>query len=144
MPKKLHKEIPLDYQICLHNDCPRATSCLHQLACQSLMKQENILQLINPSRCTKDEKCTYYRNAAPISYARGFIGMQQQMLPAQYKAFMSALKSIFGRNSYYERRRGDSPLSPDEQKIVLNTLRQVGVTKKLKFDRYEENINWYD
>ena len=67
-----------------------------------------------------------------------------QMFPAQYQQFMSILMSHFGRNPYFERRRGESPLSPKEQRIVLNALRRVGVTEELRFDHYEESVNWYD
>ena len=47
-------------------------------------------------------------------------------------------------NPYFERRRGEFPLSPKEQRIVLNALRRVGVTEELRFDHYEESVNWYD
>ena len=32
MPKKLHKEIPIDYAVCQQQDFPRAEKCLHQIA----------------------------------------------------------------------------------------------------------------
>ena len=69
---------------------------------------------------------------------------QSRMFPAQYQQFMSILMSHFGRNPYFERRRGEFPLSPKEQRIVLNALRRVGVTEELRFDHYEESVNWYD
>lgn len=49
-----------------------------------------------------------------------------------------------GACPYFERRRGEFPLSPKEQRIVLNALRRVGVTEELRFDQYEESVNWYD
>ena len=102
------------------------------------------LRLLNPTLCTRDEACPYFRDSAPVTYARGFTGMQSRMFPAQYQQFMSILMSHFGRNPYFERRRGEFPLSPKEQRIVLNALRRVGVTEELKFDHYEESVNWYD
>ncbi|MEO3239187.1 DUF6078 family protein, partial [Parabacteroides distasonis] len=93
---------------------------------------------------TRDEACPYFRDSAPVTYARGFTGMQSRMFPAQYQQFMSILMSHFGRNPYFERRRGEFPLSPKEQRIVLNALRRVGVTEELRFDHYEESVNWYD
>ena len=54
------------------------------------------------------------------------------------------LISKFGRNAYYERRRGDTALTPKEQRIVLDALKAVGVTEEMKFESYEENTNWYD
>ena len=98
MPKKLHKEIPIDYAVCQQQDCPRAEKCLHQIAYRPLIEHPaTVLRL-----------------------------------------------SHFGRNPYFERRRGEFPLSPKEQRIVLNALRRVGVTEELRFDHYEESVNWYD
>ena len=71
----------------------------------------------------------------PIDYAV----CQQQDCPRAGKCL-----SHFGRNPYFERRRGEFPLSPKEQRIVLNALRRVGVTEELRFDHYEESVNWYD
>lgn len=144
MPKKQYQDIPTDYPICQHADCPRGARCLHQLVYQTLMERNTILRLINPGHCTKDGQCPHFRDSTPVTYARGFTGMQQHMFPEQYLTFMSILKSRFSHNPYYERRRGEIVLSPNEQKIVLNALRRAGVTEELKFDSYEENINWYD
>ena len=70
--------------------------------------------------------------------------MQKQMFPGQYDTFKSILIRKFSRNPYFERRRGETALSPNEQDIVLRALRRAGVTTKLDFDSYEDNINWYD
>lgn len=145
MAKKLYKDIPTDYAVCEQADCSRADTCLHQLVYRTLLERgDTYLRLLNPRLCTQDDTCPHYRNSAPVTYARGFIGMQQHMFPGQYWQFMSMLINQFSRNPYFERRRGEVALSPKEQKIVLNALQQAGVTEELKFDRYEENINWYD
>lgn len=144
MPKKFYKDIPADYPVCLHADCPRAATCLHQLVYRPLVERDAYLRLANPGRCTKDERCPYYRDSTPVTYARGFTDMQKHMYPGQYKTFMSLLVREFSRNPYFERRRGETALSPKEQRIVLQALRKAGVTEELKFDAYEENANWYD
>ena len=109
-----------------------------------MQEQIPILQLLNPRQCTKDRKCPHYRDSAPVRYARGFMGMQQKMYPGQYDIFMSALVSQFGRNPYFERRKGERPLSPKEQDIVRRALRKAGVTEQLDFDSYEDSIPWTD
>lgn len=145
MPKKLNKDIPTDYAVCQRPDCPQAGNCLHQIAYQPLIERQAIVvRLLNPNLCTGDKACPYFRDSAPVTYARGFTRMQNKMYPQQYHTFMSILVSHFGRNPYFERRRGDSPLSPKEQRLVLNALRRAGVTEEMKFDSYEENINWSD
>lgn len=145
MPKELYNKIPADYAVCQHADCPRAGKCLRQIAYRPLIERPSqVLRLLNPTLCTCDEACPHFRDSAPVTYARGFTRMQSRMYPSQYQTFMSILKLRFGRNPYYERRKGEALLSPQEQKIVLNTLRRVGVTEEMKFDNYEEGINWYD
>ena len=39
---------------------------------------------------------------------------------------------------------GDSLLSPSDQTFVISVLKKVGITEELKFDSYEESLNWYD
>ncbi|MBP3519039.1 MAG: hypothetical protein J6K31_11705 [Parabacteroides sp.] len=144
MPKILYKDIPVDFGVCQHEDCPRAAACLHQIAYKPLLEQCYVLRLMNPNRCTKDDQCPHYRSSVPITYAWGFTGMQKRMFPGQYYTFMSILKNQFGHNPYYERRRGEFALPPQEQKFILDALRRAGVTEEMKFDRYEECINWFD
>ncbi|MBR4644536.1 MAG: hypothetical protein IKO73_05195 [Bacteroidaceae bacterium] len=144
MPKKTYRELPTDYRVCLHTNCPMAATCLHQIAYSQLLKKETILRLINPEMCSKDKECTFYRDSKPVTYAFGFTNFQKKMFPAQYETFMYTLIGKFGRNAYFERRRGESPLSPKEQEIILEALGKAGVTEKMPFDKYEEIINWYD
>lgn len=144
MPKKLYKSIPKNYPVCQHSDCPMAATCLRQLSYTELLENEEYLHLINPNKCSKDVICKYYRDNKPIMYARGFTNFQKRMFPDQYLKFMNLLIATFGRNPYFERRRGETALSPKEQAIVLKASKQVGVTEEIKFDKYEENLNWYD
>ena len=66
------------------------------------------------------------------------------MFPEQYDCFSTILIRKFGRNAYYERRRGDTALTPKEQQIVQDALKKVGVTDEMKFESYEENTNWHE
>ena len=144
MPKKTYTSLPTGYPVCEHSDCPCAATCLHQIAYAALIETEDYLHLLNPTRCSKDESCRFYRNNTPVIYARGFTNFQKQMYPDQYQQFMLKCISHWSRNPYFERRRGARPLPPNEQEFILQTLKEVGVTQEMKFDKYEENINWYD
>lgn len=144
MPKKFYTSLPSGYPVCQLNDCPLAGTCLHQIAYPTMLEKEEMLTLVNPNRCSKDARCKFYRDSKPVTYARGFAHFQKRMFPEQYDRFSSMLIARFGRNPYYERRRGDTALSPKEQRIVLDALKKVGVTEEMKFESYEENTNWYD
>lgn len=144
MTKKFYTSIPMNYAVCLHHDCPKAATCLHQIAYQTLVEQKNYLNLINPNRCGKDDSCRYYRDNTPVVYARGFTNFQKRMFPDQYQTFKSILTEKFGRNPYFERRNGKTMLSPKEQEFVLQALKKAGITEEFQFDGYEENYNWHD
>ena len=151
MPKRTHTDIPPSYAVCEHAECPLADTCLHQLAYGELIKTETYLHLINPSRVAMDddgnargEGCEFYRNNTPVTYARGFTNFQKRMFPDQYSTFMDKCIHHWSRNPYFERRRGDRPLPPDEQAFILKALKDCGVTEEMQFDSYEESINWYD
>lgn len=66
------------------------------------------------------------------------------MFPDQYACFMAICISEWGRNPYFERRRGARLIPPCEQQFILKALKAVGMTEEMKFDAYEEAINWYD
>lgn len=144
MPKKFYRSTPIDYAVCQYADCPLAAKCLHQLTYQPLLAEVTILKLLNPNKCSKDETCEFFRDSKPVMYARGFKHFQQQLYPEQYKRFSIRLMGEFGRTGFYERRRGETALSPKEQQIVLSVLQEVGATGEFKFSSYEENYNWYD
>ena len=142
MPKKEYTSLPKDYPVCEHSSCPMAATCLHKTAYSTLMEHAEYLRLINPTRCSKDEACTYYRNKKPVIFARGFTNFQKRMYPQQYDQFMTTLILHFGRNPYFKRRRGDILLPPEEQEVIRVMLEKVGADSKMDFDKYEEHINW--
>ena len=143
MPKKEHTSLPTNYPVCEHNSCPMAATCLHHIAYSILMEQNaEFLRLINPTRCSKDEACAYYRDKKPVIFARGFTNFPKRMYPQQYDQFMTTLILHFGRNQYFKRRRGDILLLPEEQEVIRLMLKKVGADSKMDFDKYEEHINW--
>ena len=142
MTKNNKQTTPHDYPVCELQDCPMATTCLRQFAYTTLIENEVYLRLINPTKCSKDEACKYYRDKKPVVFARGFTNFQKQMFPQQYDKFMTTLVSHFGRNQYYKRRRGAILIPPEEQKVIRRVLEKVGADPKMDFDNYEEQINW--
>ena len=68
MKKNLYKEAPANFSVCVHTDCTCGSTCLRQLAYPVLLEREAFLHLVNPTRCTKDHSCPYYRDAAPVTY----------------------------------------------------------------------------
>ena len=144
MPKKENTSLPTNYPVCEHSSCPMAATCLHWIAYAEKQKTDEYLHIINPTRCSKDEACTYYRDCKPVTYAHGFTNFQRRMFPGQYARFMAICISEWSRNTYFERRRGARLIPPSEQQFILKALKTAGVTEEMQFDSYEEAINWYD
>ena len=140
--KKL--EIPYGFALCGEAECACAGTCLRHVAYLQQVETEKMFRVVNPRFCMKNETCAFYRDATPIVYARGFTRMQKRMLPDQYDKFSWKLIPHFGRNPYFERRRGDRKLNLQEQEIIRKALKQAGVTENLDFDLKEDGFNWFD
>ena len=100
------------------------------------------MRLINPTRCTKEASCPYYRNSQPVTFARGFTGFKKQLSMEQYQKFMNIRTALLdGRNlSSNKKRSRGSP--PEEQNDIKETLHQLGVCTEVTFDNYEETPRW--
>ena len=138
-----YTQVPHNFALCLHAECPMAGSCLRRMVWNAIPKSEEQLTVLNPSCITPGEQCKWYRSAQKEVYARGFRGMQAQMLPAQYAQFSGKLMCYFSRNCYYERRRGDRLCSPKEMAYIREVLAEIGLPA-LEFDAYEERFNFSD
>jgi len=110
---------------------------------QVLTKQYKFVRIANPLLTQPSEQCEFYRSDEPQIFARGFEQMQDEMLPRQYKVFMTRLKGKFGRTGYFDRRRGDKLCSPDDIKTIEAVLKDLGLPN-LGFDAYEQLYNWDD
>ena len=102
------------------------------------------MQVVNPERCIQGEGCQYFRTNTLVIYAKGFLNFQKKMTQEQYQKFLDILQSKFGRNPYFERRNGKTLLTPDEQAMILETLRLVGIKDEYRFDSYIESFDLND
>lgn len=136
-------EVPFNYPLCLKRECPRASTCLRQLVEQEMSDSVEFCMLVSPKRlATLEGDCPYYRPHVKVSYAKGFIGILENLPNKQMKSVISHLISQFGQRTYYRVRKGERLLSPTEQRVVLGILRRCGVDEPQKFDAYVEDYAW--
>ena len=143
MSKINYDEVPGCYLHCIKADCKMANHCLRQLAMQNLPSNLTAVTILNPQLTQTGEGCEYYRDDKPQVYGKGFKNMQKKMLPDEYCTFMYRLQGKFGRNPYFERRKGAQLCSPSDIKQVEDALKAIG-HEELKFDAYVEKLNWND
>lgn len=136
--------IPYGYEACLPCDCPQRNHCLRAWAWSHQTVACSDMSCSTP---TSPNSTVIALSIATIPHSVmpfGFTNFQQRMYLGQYQQFMSACIDRFGRNPYFMRRRGDTPLPPSEQAFIRSVLKQVGAPSDLDFDAFEERINWND
>lgn len=134
--------VPSSYLHCMSSHCSQASTCLRAIAWSLLPQTQVRVGILNPAVITETAGCPYYRDATPARYALGFKGMQAKMVPAQYDRFMMFLQGKFGRNPYFERRKGERAMPPKEQDIVRQALAYAGMPADLEFDHYKMDYLW--
>ncbi|UQT33973.1 DUF6078 family protein [Parabacteroides distasonis] len=79
--------------------------------------------------------CPYYRPNKKVRYAAGFVSLLESLPHKQMLSVIPGLMRHFSRRTYYRVRKGERPLSPSEQQVVLNALKRCGVKRAKRFRR---------
>lgn len=136
---------PTEYPVCTSESCTQRTHCLHALVAPEVLGKSRIYSQINAHHPDYQEgaACAFYRSDTPERYARGFARAMNELSRKNYDA---CTNYMIGRNSktqFYRLKRGDLPLSPREQREIVETLRSYGYEGDEPFDRYEMRYTWY-
>lgn len=136
-------EAPSSYHLCLKRECPKASTCLRQLVEQEISDSVEYWTIISPKyQATQKGDCPHYRSNVKVTYAKGFVGMLENMPNKQMRSVIPHLIGYFGQRTYYRVRKGERLLSPSEQKGLQNILKRCGVTEPPKYDAYVEDYAW--
>lgn len=136
-------KVPYQYSICLNRQCPKANTCLRQLTEQSVPENVEHWTIISPKYLASLKgACPHYRSSRKVRYAKGFIGLLENLPHKQMQTVILHLMSYLGRRTYYRSRKGERLLSPAEQRQVLNILKNCGVATPQEFDAYVEDYDW--
>ncbi len=141
--KSLYDDMPGTFSLCIQADCPMAAHCLRRIMWNKVPATQGHITIVNPAQTLPYEQCPHHRPDTPVIYAKGFTGMQQQMFPVQYDRFSTRLIGHFGRNAYFERRRGERLCTPKEIIYIRQLLQSLGLPD-MEFDAYVERFNWND
>lgn len=136
-------QVPFHYMLCLNQECPKAESCLRQLAEQSVPANVISYMTINPKHlATLQGECPYYRLAVKTRFAKGFIRMLESLPYKEMLEVVRILMTRFGRTAYYRIRKGQILLSPHQQQEVLRIIRRCSNSSLPEFDAYVDSYNW--
>ncbi|KAB5260381.1 hypothetical protein DWX40_11670 [Bacteroides stercoris] len=136
-------DIPRNFLWCINRQCPKAATCLRQLAERLSPVTLVSCETINPNHLTGPaDGCPYFRSNKQVRYARGFLGILENLTTRQKRFFSSRIINNSSRRTYYRIRNGERALSPDEQQNIINVLKECGVTFAIEFDAYFEDYDW--
>ena len=135
--------VPTGYTLCIKGDCPKATTCLRHKATQMMPADVQKWSILSPAYLVQIEgECPHYRSTEKVQYARGFVRMIRT-LPVNISEMVAhTLIARFGRNIYYDMRKGKRAIAPAEQEIIRTVVAECGAQQEVVFDAYEENFQW--
>ncbi len=137
-----YEHAPAGFAHCFLTGCASAAGCLRQLAGNAL--QADYAFAVNPKHAdTKGEgKCPFFCRAKTVTIAYGFMHALAQVPSGQIYAVRAAICRMSSERMYYHLRRGDKPMYPDKQKQIADILAAHGAPTPVKFDRYEQQLDW--
>lgn len=138
-----YSEVPFDFDKCAAEDCTKASTCLRHIALQHTPDSVAFVRMINPGHL-KNMKgaCKYYRPDTKIRYATGFMHTVEALPLGVADTFRNRMIAYLGRKNYYRKRRGETRLTPSEQKHIVNLAKELGVVLDEYFDGYIDAFNW--
>ena len=134
-----YETMPEHYTLCFNDDCPLADDCLHRLATRSGRQKDELVTAVNPVRCN-GKSCRHFKQNKMVTLAYGMVDSFHEIKADDIAALRNTLIDHFGRGSYYLRRNGLRPITPQEQQYISSTFRKYGY--EVKFDRFEEETQW--
>lgn len=126
----------------MNNECTRKSECIRYEMYENSSAENREILVVNPKCVSDTATCPYFAKLGIARVAYGFSSTLDSLPRKTAKKIAETLISHFGRNPYYERRKGERPISPDEQQYILSVLTEQGITLPSFFERYDEQEEW--
>jgi len=134
-----YETMPEHYLLCFNDECALADECLHRLAARSGRQKDEVVTAVNPVRYS-GKSCRYYKPNKVSTMAYGMKDSFHDVKADDIASLRNTLINHFGRGSYYLRRNGLRPITPEEQQYISSIFHKFGY--ETKFDRMEEETEW--
>jgi hypothetical protein len=136
------KDVPSGWALCFNQSCPLHEHCLRFQAGVLAPSDLTVTRCVTP-RVLTGERCKVFTSMEPTKMARGFTTIYQKVLKRDYtslRKFMTNLLS--GKRYYYEYKRGERLLSPEQQSDIRELFASFGYKDSVQFDSYEETLHF--
>lgn len=138
-----YSKVPFQFGLCAITDCPLADTCLRRVAFEHTPADVHFPPTLNPKTAkTKTKQCKYYRSNKKLRYGKGFIRTTEALTVKVSGKFRYTLIARWGFKKYYQKRKGETLLSPDEQAEVIELAKRLDLHMDDYFDAYVEEYDW--
>lgn len=138
-----YSKVPFQFGLCAAADCPHGETCLRRLAYDHVPADVIFPPTLHPGTIrAMAGKCKYYRSSKKLRYAKGFVRTTEALAVNMSGKFRYTLIGRWGIRRYYQKRKGETLLSPAEQEEVITLARQLNLYLKDHFDAYVEEYDW--
>lgn len=129
-------KVPGWYTFCFNSACPLHEQCMRFFAGTYVPKKVLSARCVLP-HALQDGKCRWFDKIQVVTMALGFSHLFDQVLKRDYTMMRKRLTAkLIGPRQYYEFKRGDRPLSPEQQEMIRRVVRSFGYEWEVPFDRY--------
>ena len=136
------KEEYKNVALCSSNCCKVADLCRRAMGYKTITTEDKTLKMVNPMLITNDENCPMYSHLHTVRFAKGFMKLQDEMPRTKFDALKQKLLAHYGKNPYYEMRKGTRLISPEDQRFIAKAVSKTGATISDPFDEYVEQEVW--
>ncbi len=131
------------YTICFIDHCPLHRQCLRWLVGKYADSTRDVYTSINPHNpLMASDSCPQFRQNIRVVMKKGFTNMYHDMPGYLEKQIRDQLIIKFGRKQYFEMRKGERLITPDQQKMFEKVVRANGWQGPINFDGEEEDWLW--
>lgn len=128
------KNVPDWYVMCFNNNCPMRENCLRFLAGSHVPEEIEAVRCVTFSTL-KDGQCRWLDAKKKAVNAIGFSRLFQNVLKKDFTPMREAItKYLHGPKAYYEYKRGERQLTPQQQQWIKNLVKSYGYDWEVPFD----------
>lgn len=139
---------PTNYSHCFASpeQCSRCGSCLRSYAAELKANDFRPLMCVHPlyiEKVAQGQPCEYYRKRQFVTIAYGFTHMYDTIPTKLASELKCEIQSRYlSRDIYYRARKGERPLTPQDQEFIAEQFKQLGIEGTPHYDRTEEHLDW--
>ena len=137
------KKASIHYLVCFIDSCPIHAECLRWLVGQHANPDLPSIVAINPRNPQMgNDRCPKFRASGLVTMKTGLKHLYEDMTHRMETAIRNALICQFGRKQYFEMRKGERLITPDDQAQIADICQEYGWNGAIVYDGEEENYDW--